>query len=187
MRFLFKTITPIFFFYLGWLTLVSTPQPNCDDFGCWNGIAPGQTTIEEAKFILERRYPKQNVSFFTDGIVWSQLFSPQITGYSPTISHNTVKSIRVYLPYPKPTLEHIIANAGEPTFVSLNGLPECDIVYIYFSDQKLLIWFYAPANVNSIQPNQRIDAMMLTSVESRVENALEWQGYINYCDLIDVS
>lgn len=48
----------------------------------------------------------------------------------------------------------------------------------------LVLWFAALDDIRGVQPDQGIDGMMLTSEKLQVIS-YEWQGYINYCDLIE--
>ena len=185
MPLLLKTSAVVLFIFLGCLIALSTNQPfDCDDLHCWDGIIPGETTMKEAKMILEHLHTPENVAIYPNGIVWTHLGEERIRGFLPMSESDVVNEVQIFYQYPRPTITDLISMVGEPTRVYLIGIPDCDGIYVYFENHDILIWFVAQQDVGNVRPDQRIDVMLLLSEEQVTDTVFEWQGYINYCDLL---
>lgn len=191
MRLLLKTAIPIFVITFLWLIILSTDQPfDCDDLHCWDGITPGETTFDEAQIILEHLHTKQNVSVFPDGIVWSQRHDQQSTGYLPSMG-NIVNRIQLYLIDSPYTLADIVAKHGQPQQVILPTNQVCGEIRLYFDKEVIVIVWLEPLMDNrQLFPDQEVDLLVLGSDQflfDQIETTavFDWQGYTDYCDLID--
>lgn len=194
MHLLLKTAIPIFILSLILIATRCTDDPfDCDQFQCWDGITPGQTTFDEAVKLLRLFHGKQNVIVYDDGILWSQHHEPFLSGFLSTTNQQTPQSIEIHFQNPRPTVAEMIDILGHPTAVyMLTSGAACDDIRLFHEEHNIILWLN-PIQVHEIGrsgvlPEQTIGTLTILSERSASPTfrdtltRIDWQGYIDYCE-----
>ena len=177
-------------------TLLSGRE-NCPQFDCWEGILLDITTFEEAQSALEIIFGSENMSFTSTTIEW-------VTGRTDTYSEGRLwfndsgflTLIQIFFPENILTIENMLVEFGEPDYVGgsesfSSDVPCIGISEISFSDIGIRAELYVSADY--ISPLQSVQLLTIYSTSffrdlTQVPSfgiELEWQGYIDYCSILN--
>ena len=115
-------------------------NPNCPP-PCWNNITPGQTTIDEAKEILEAS-PAIKVIAYNSGSVEWEFIQDGGHGYVESQYENNSVDLIYFSMNPQHSvpLEDVIENYSDPSFIhfeqNMHNLKRC-LLFIYYQSSGL--------------------------------------------------
>jgi hypothetical protein len=163
---------------------------------CWIDIKPGSTTSDQALLLLETRYGKDNITLDQDRISW-QTQHPQDrcqSGWLDIDKQGIVDEITLTFSQNKLTVAQLISEIGEPSFVYVSTYPStCAGSLISYPSIGINAWLHPENGSIGVQSGQSISSVKLLAIEqARMwsitdHSKLKWQGFLDYCILVDKS
>ena len=183
-------------------TLLSNSSSNqvdltCIKLGCWADIFPSSTTAIKAQTLLETLYGKDKVKVFQNNIDWQTTDSESEAqfGRLNIDKQGIVDEIDITFPSGQLTVAELVNQIDEPAFVyiarAISSESKCAGSFVSYPNIGLSAWL-SPINLSvGIQPTQFVHSIMLLSAKDAANSSiydyvkLKWEGYKEYCALID--
>jgi hypothetical protein len=167
----------------------------------WAGITPASTTLVQARVLLEAKYGSDKIRIGTNAIAWNdeQDIDGSSNGLVVSDDKGTVTLVEIMFLTNRVHMADLIGQIGDPTYVwiitGVEVAPKCAGLSITYPNVGLNVQLGPPIHTGSsfaaVDPARSIYSVDLLPLEQARQwnpidmKKLKWQGYIDYCKLIN--
>lgn len=127
---------------------------------CWDGITPGVTDIESAKFLLNQNTKIVWIDSDETYLMW-EIEGDSGLAYTDSTKSETITRIQFDLSRPKLTLGQVISEYGDPTRVQVGDCIDQCVAQVFFEDKNMIIGLY----LWPIYANEKVEITSSSKVE----------------------
>lgn len=188
MRLILKIVTPIFILFLILSHQVSTDLVfDCEDFSCWNGIIVGETTYNEALRLLTFVHGANHVIPYETSIDW---MPDRASGIVRFTEDGISNELFINFFDDRLTIQQVISRIGNPDSVHITGLTVCGVAFAFYKDEGMVAWLTRRDSITGVYPDQIVETINLLPKDQAEtmlfgSEPIEWQGYLDYCELFE--
>ncbi len=192
MRLLLKITFPIFAWILVLIgTLSNQGALDCQNFQCWDGIVAGQTSYDEAVYLLNYHHDDLAINRLSYGIGWYQFDAiSQFNGFISVDENDVVSDINISYIINSPSVGEMINQLGTPSAIYVATERPCGFAYLLYEERGMMVWLGSQSGSLQVDPAYPIHGLQFIPISFaqryRTPHAtrLQWQGYTDYCELL---